>query len=118
MTPEELAKLSPEEKRVKIAEHCPKIARVLDNGRTEWIDSCIYFDPLNDLNAMHEAEKMLGPGATDWYIEQLGQIVREYYVSKGKKPECLGQRDVIFAHAHATATQRADAFLLTVLPWN
>lgn len=65
----------------------------------------------NDLNAMHEAEKMLLTGsakpvihATSRYTEQLCRILR-----------CTDT--ALFQFAHATARQRAEAFLRTIGKW-
>ena len=61
-------------------------------------------DYLNDLNAMHKAEKVLTP--LEWfnYSALLTKIVgpkdQEYYLN-----------------IHATAAQRAEAFLLTIDKW-
>jgi len=56
-------------------------------------------DYLNDLNAMHEAEKRLGDGTYLWdrYCDFLG----------GSLYHC----------AHATAAKRAEAFLKTLYLW-
>jgi hypothetical protein len=64
-------------------------------------------DYLNDLNAMHEAEKVLRPDGVygEWakwevYVKTLGD-------------KLTGPDDV----AHATAAQRAEAFLKTIGKW-
>jgi len=57
----------------------------------------------NDLNAMHEAEKMLGDPA----------IRREYVYLLGRIVNACGRFDAI----HATARQRAEAFLRTIGRW-
>jgi hypothetical protein len=54
-------------------------------------------DYLNDLNAMHEAEKVLTYDQfDDYYIELAKRMVRPF---------------------HATASQRAEAFLRTIGKW-
>jgi hypothetical protein len=60
-------------------------------------------DYLNDLNAMHEAEKML-KGNTQWYKyeETLEAIIRA---------------DTAHWPIHATAAYRAEAFLKTIGKW-
>jgi hypothetical protein len=71
---------------------------------------CIPLDPLpeylSDLNAMHEAEKVLDAGQWDDYQQQLREQVR----GKGAHP-----RDI--SSSHATASQRAEAFLRTLGLW-
>ena len=58
-------------------------------------------DYLNDLNAMHEAEKVL----TD-------EQKREYRICLFRLCDCYAGREV-----HATAAQRAEAFLKTLNLW-
>lgn len=55
-------------------------------------------DYCNDLNAMHEAEKMLN---------------KEQWVAYGRELSRLG----VFPMVHATAAQRAEAFLRTLGKW-
>lgn len=76
-----------------------------DAARTEWRrcypNSCGVYgipDYLNDLNAMHEAERMLPVAQWDRYTQWLGELAR-------------GTRR--FVVCHATARQRAEAFLKT-----
>ena len=61
-------------------------------------------DYLNDLNAMHEAEKMLQQHMEKWwnYVSQLA-VVNSTLGTGGE--------------AHATAAQRAEAFLKTLNLW-
>jgi hypothetical protein len=88
--------MTPEQQRIAIAEVCPFVEKY---GKGEllwrWQGRLIYFDPLNDLNAMHEAEKVV---KRVWgkYVKQLNAIA---------DPAC------------ATAAQRAEAFLRTLNLW-
>lgn len=59
-------------------------------------------DYLNDLNAMHEAEKVLGEPKCYEYVDYLPS----HYQGRTN-----------FALAHATAAQRAEAFLRTLNLW-
>lgn len=68
-----------------------------DANLTEVPDYC------NDLNAMHEAEKVLISPAS--YTECLRLVVGPYGAAS------------IFDYAHATARQRAEAFLKTLRKW-
>lgn len=107
MTTKELSKLSPEQKRVKIAEACPKLVSYKGpvTGELYWLHNgrCALFDPLNDLNAMHEAEKMITEKQGYNYICHLG--------GGGEDQVCWGE---YWKCCHNTASQRADAFLLTI----
>jgi hypothetical protein len=69
-------------------------------------------DYCNDLNAMHEAEKMLNAGQINSY---LGHLYRFNKVAEvGSNPwEIIAARVAI----HATAAQRAEAFLKTINKW-
>ena len=124
--------MTPEEKRIAIAETCgwkgvrsdwDAALRVYGNpstsligtppcNQTEGWDKRDSFwtlpDYLNDLNAMHEAEKVLLVGtpkqiihATNKYTNWLCRILG-----------CLDT--ALFQFAHATAAQRADAFIATL----
>ena len=98
--------MTPEQQRIAIAEACGIVSK------DKW--GSLYKTPrgilrdcpdyLNDLNAMHEAEKVLTP--LEWfnYSALLTKIVgpkdQEYYLN-----------------IHATAAQRAEAFLRTIDKW-
>ncbi len=99
--------MSPERQRVVIAELCGYKRLVeLDSGLHGWIESgpCEPIpDYLNDLNAMHEAERVflthkLGPAYQRWL-------------------DRLNMQDMDFGVYHATAAQRAEAFLRTLNKW-
>ena len=79
------------------------VGRVVDYGHPPK-DRCKYETPLldyvNDLNAMHAAEKILGK-KTDSYIQWLAEITK----------------DVGMLPTLATAAQRAEAFLRTLNLW-
>lgn len=84
----------------------------LIKGETEtWSKSRNYPE---DLNAMHEAEKMITPMQTMDYERQLAHQIYladkdDYWKNRGKD---------IRAHCfHATASQRAEAFLRAVSKW-
>jgi len=75
-------------------------------------------DYLNDLNAMHEAEKVLSTEAQQFNFANI-----LYDLTQGFKPDEVQDwlpdfwevsRSNVFAHIHATATQRAEAFLRTL----
>lgn len=61
---------------------------------------------LSDLNAMHKAEKTLTNEQSDTYFDNLCEIV-----SASLNPEAKGVQ--LYYH-HATAPQRAEAFLRTL----
>ena len=126
MTHEEWVKLTPEQQRIKVAELCgwrrcnttlpalwqyDRVVHQMDeglwctgyeNGSGDWLmrDETIP-DYLNDLNAMHEAGKMLKLGMRSLYDANLGLIA---------------ERDYCFIW-ETTAAQRAEAFLKTLGLW-
>lgn len=96
--------MTPEEQQIAIAqasqgaiEFYEGVWRYFDGKR---LHPCKDNDPLQDLNAMHEAEKVLRP------IRQ----VRYHDLLRAK----LGSYDLC---SHATAAQRAEAFLKTLNLW-
>ena len=102
--------MTPEQQRIAIAEACGE-----DNDS---IYRDLIPDYLNDLNAMHEAEKFIL--STDLYIQYVNYLFRSvglnrtYYM--GATPEVF-PADRQFAVFHATASQRAEAFLRTIGKW-
>lgn len=88
------------EQRIAIALACGKHSAVAAYRREHRTpDEYDIPDYVNDLNAMHEAEKILTP-------DQLRDMVD--YISA----------DLIYVNIlHATAAQRAKAFLLTLNLW-
>lgn len=114
--------MTPFEQRVAIARACGyelladdsaprtfRIRNVSDNIHFGWSDSeaeawSACPDYLNDLNAMHEAEKTLTDDQWLQYDEHLA---------------CLTVTDAsqVFKHTHATASQRAEAFLRALNLW-
>lgn len=82
----------------------------------------IPLDPLpdypNDLNAMHEAEKLLLPDDAQYsqwnfYAAELGRLTLNDN-SRGWQPL---SNDDCFPLLHASASQRAEAFLRTLELW-
>lgn len=70
-------------------------------------------DYLNDLNAMHEAEKFLKQDTADWL--EYGIMLTKLLAPN----VCYGEysSNEISNIAHATAKQRAEAFLKTLNLW-
>lgn len=113
MTPDELQKLTPEEKRVKIAAGCG--IKILP--RSKWLyksikrgqeptseDHRIIPDYLNSLDCMNEAERTIPPASRARYQNHLSIIVGNAMLAEYSP----------FFLITATAAQRADAFLLTI----
>lgn len=106
--------MTPEQKRIAIAEACPRTIRrwqQVPNGpfSYEYKDGngwhqCKDDDILLDLNAMHEAEKELSGHVRFNYSCKLERIVNQ----------ALGDSESAWCYSSATAAQRADAFLLTL----
>jgi len=118
MTREQWAKLTPEEQRIKVAELCGWSDIWYSHEQGQPFGLTGYYKEtklyrrlvphyLNDLNAMHEAEKLLFTEAGTEHLEYefadwLGEIVPD-------KPT-----DITHWMVHATAAQRAEAFVLTM----
>jgi hypothetical protein len=112
--------VKPEAQRIAIAEVCgwkgpdhkevqnhvatwqkPEIWWMNPKGELTWISEVP--DYLNDLNAMHDAEKMLTAQQGGDYDSHLWIIIQR----DKTRPACW----------HATAAQRAEAFLKTLNLW-
>jgi hypothetical protein len=109
-----------EKQRIAIAEACGYKQQPTPDGLVEWLgpnpDRCYIgrFRPdtipsampdyLNDLNAMHEAEKVLQQHMAKWW---------NYTSQLAAANSALGTG----GEAHATAKQRAEAFLRTIGKW-
>lgn len=103
--------MTDEEINKAIAEACGW--KLLANNR--WTKPCgIYADLPNyaaDLNAMHEAEKVLTAGSWKEVIHATNRYTNELCKVLG----CLDT--ALFQFAHATSAQRAEAFLRTLNLW-
>jgi hypothetical protein len=95
--------MKPEEQRVAIAEACEWIFDHVRNDAMYYLPEKDFHvgDPLRDLNAMHEAEEIIK-------IIEGGWGAYCGYLVKG---------DSWFEVVHATAAQRAEAFLRTIGKW-
>lgn len=115
--------MSPEAQRIVIAEACGWNQRLWDKDSRQrpTTPALKWFGPsghesrrpsylpdyLNDLNAMHEAEKTLRDYAIGVYQDWINRIVPN-------SPEYVGG---LFAVIHASAAQRTEAFLRTLGKW-
>ncbi len=108
--------MTPESQRIAIAEQLPDLVIIsqrepipilLWKNRSYNVD----FDPLNDLNAMHEAEKVIGPKQKPYYCSELWNFTElwDLTVTPNSNHE--------WKMCHATAAQRAEAFLRTLGLW-
>ena len=120
--------MNPEKQRIAIAEACGW--KLKSNGlspmwswqneslihRIKWVahkvmaSQGVLPDYLNDLNAMHEAEKVLTPDTRPEYLCQL-------FDAATRGMSGLYPVDENYLSHHATAAQRAEAFLLTIGKW-
>lgn len=115
--------MSPEAQRIAIAEACGwKLVDDKTTGRRPGVSDLFYKrfgnervpDFLNDLNAMHEAEKVL-TGPTDDEESQRYKYSANLVFVCGDHQEPV---DVWYwEHITATAAQRAEAFLRTIGKW-
>lgn len=104
--------MSPTDQRVAIAEACGfkreergygAFTRIEDGEEWSYAPHDLP-DYLTDLNAMHEAEKILQKGKKHEYTDWL-------------KKCCPRSGRTDFLAFHATAAQRAEAFLRTIGKW-
>ena len=117
--------MNPEKQRIAIAEKCgwrfvPEHDRMSPGGHEQisypesWInpdgEDDVLPDYLNDLNAMHDAEKVLDEKQQVWYLQKLSQIRLRQGISG-----TIAR--VIDKTTFATATQRAEAFLRATGLW-
>lgn len=93
-----------------IAEACGWIFVIRDEWESpsgDLLPSCSIPHYCSDLNAMHEAEKVLTEVNWFYYTSELARIVR-----LPNQPEVQIKQSI-----HATARQRAKAFLRTLGKW-
>jgi hypothetical protein len=120
--------MTPQKQRIAIAEACGWKISNLSVGRYCWShprlcaiggpsvlaqgDPVGLPDYLNDLNAMHQVEKVIVPSSEytlSSYMFELSKIVL---------PAGMTRRGLISEYIfHATAAQRAEAFLKTIGKW-
>lgn len=115
--------MNEEAQRIAIATHCgiepvmtwrkneSGVELVAVPGSEDWSDAPEY---LHDLNAMHEAEKTLDPHVRNDFIAHLWSVT-------GNMPSANFWTEYnfrgLYACTHATAAQRAEAFLRTIGKW-
>ena len=98
--------MTPEQQRIAIAESCGWTDTQIIDGKYGQTDVPDY---LNDLNAMHKAEKVLTVAQRITYANQIGVVL-----SGGSVGRAIP--NWWFIH-EATASQRAEAFLRTIGKW-
>jgi hypothetical protein len=105
------------QQRIKIAEACG-YSKGWDYrsgcSATPWNEWCIKSLPdyLNDLNAMHEAEATLDFEQAELFEDELYDVTFKNNNGLENPLPCR------FSVCHATAAQRAEAFLKTIEKWN
>lgn len=108
--------MTAEAQRIAIAEACPFVIKnsSMDNYVWKWHNETIPFNPLNDLNAMHEAET----GLTDeqWF-RYLKLLSGQTDADDRTWPTCYLDLEVVRKCVSATAAQREEAFLRTIGKW-
>jgi len=110
--------MTPQAQNIAIAKARPdRIHQV--HGRWQYSDGIHWFnckdnDPLSDLNAMHEAEKVLNHDNAREYCSRVAAITGQEFAQKDGR----GALPIIGATLHATAAQRAAAFLRTLNLWD
>ena len=103
--------MNPEQQRIAIAEACGKWHSGWPHEYMNQADRLRHIpDYLNDLNAMHEAEKVLTKANWGGYAAELYRITDAHNHGISPNHHWL-------AVAFSTATQRAEAFLRTIGKW-
>jgi hypothetical protein len=110
--------MKPDAQRIAIAEACGFVCTGTDaSGKPvwtrdnwTWIQAQMLPDYLNDLNAMHEAEKTTFNNSDLWisFIDYLCDATGAINCS---------MVDALIITNHATAAQRAEAFLRAIGRW-
>ena len=83
-------------------------------GVGSWAVICSVPDYPTDLNAMHEAEKMLTVKQQHKFAEEVGHII---YNGELSVPDFRDNWYMCYLMMHTTAAQRAEAFLKTIGKW-
>ncbi len=105
--------MSSEEQRIKIAAACGWVRNGDEGIYGCWDDPQGFTrsdcpDYLNDLNAMHEAEKVLSTHHCRLYADELHGLIMKSWNPVHSQMFCI---------LHATAAQRAEALLKTLGLW-
>jgi hypothetical protein len=109
--------MTPEQKRIAIAEACGWTHKTQEHGDAYWchpeVMQVCYSPPnyLNDLNAMHEAENSLTNAQRRAYVANLVNVHPLHYDPTLPSDDKWMR---IYFLVNATAAQRAEAFLLTI----
>ena len=102
--------MTPEQQRIAIAVACGKWHSGWPHEYMNQADRLRHIpDYLNDLNDMHEAEKVLTDEQDLEYSEALEQVVEGRFVTNNAED--------MRRLRSATASQRAEAFLRTIGKW-
>jgi hypothetical protein len=106
--------MNPDKQRIAIAEYC---------GTDVYINDKLWDrvpDYLNDLNAMHEAEKTIPKRYKCIYANHLTMVVGfdgETDMVDDYGEWSTSKTTSLFSILNATATQKAEAFLKTIGKW-
>ena len=116
--------MTPKQQRIAIAQACgwTNVApRIVKNVKHEGITVGIWSNNgwipqyLKDLNAMHKAEKVLWD--TGKAMEFTNQLVGIVCSARGFRWDKGTSDDHLMCLSHATAAERAEAFLRTISKW-
>ena len=119
--------MNPKDQDIAVAKACGLIEPLGCDDDNDCINECLeaYNERVaamilpsygTDLNAMHEAEKLLTPDQEEIYVDQLSAaIMTDAYENEPRYLKShLGSADSIY---RATAAQRREAFLRTLGLW-
>ena len=104
--------MTPDQQRIAIAQACGWTDTQIIDGKYGQTDVPDY---LGDLNAMHEAEKVLSGEQKEQFIFWLNHLHPSADIHYAEKKREL--RLDVFDLVHTTASQRSEAFLHTLNLW-
>ena len=117
--------MTPERQRIAIAEACPEVLFVDPDKSVWWKAGFVAADPLSDLNVMHAVEEAWkdktiskpdpqNPSVMLHGLSFVLQYHRQLALVTGAQNGAVFYPDIQW---HATAAQRAEAFLRTIGKW-
>ena len=108
--------MNKEAQRIAIAELLPNVCHLDEEGEWRWNwPRTDFFNPLTDLNAMHEAAMTLqGYQRTEYCVHLRAIVMRDATVEMQNTDT---GRVTDHAFYEASSAQRAEAFLKTIGKW-
>ena len=112
--------MTPEQQRIAIAEAIPRLRWEIVSDYSErwvWPSGIVTGPPDDDLNAMHEAVKILPDELRHLYRVNLCLASNKIHPNNVRKLSKEQQDQAYWQYCNATAAQRAEAFLRALNLW-